>query len=136
MSIFSILLLVAIHLVPESVDSFTIEDTDASQIECVHLDDGGWEATDPSGEIIGTFYIQDAQVTMRGDDKEFTFALNEILGMPELPDWDTMQEVSFGQIRFPIVRVENGFDFVLSPQGDAHRIKVRWNQPGEPAPTK
>lgn len=132
MSIFAILVVVVLNLVPADVTTFTMQMNPAETMRFTKQGDGGWSAIKlPRGDDLGTFYVDGTKLTMKGEGKERTQDLAKILGVDEGFDWKEMKAVKLGATPVQVERQSNGLDFVLREKKEDSpakpTFKVRWD---------
>jgi len=131
MSIFAILLVAVLNLIPADVSTFTMVMHETETIRFTKQADGGWNAVELPKDDLGTFYVDGGKLTMKGEGKQSTTDISAVLGVNSETDWQKLTELKLGAVPIQIQRQENGFDFVLTQKNGDSEIKktftVRWD---------
>ena len=131
MSILAILVVVVLNLVPSNVTTFNMQMNENDTIRFTRQSDGGWNAVKLPKNDLGTFYVDGAKLTMKGEGKKYTQDISTMLGVDKDTDWKKLKEVKFGDSPLQIERKEDGLDLILTEKdGDRETkqtFKVRWD---------
>jgi len=137
-SVFAILLVVIVNLMPVGTKTFTIEMPDGrtpgtKTVQFTRQADG-WHAVDLPKDDLGIFEVKGTELTAKSDGKEFTQDLGKLLGIDANTDWSTVKELKFGGVPMKVERVADGVDFVLAGKDhegkEIQRVfKARWAAP-------
>jgi hypothetical protein len=80
---------------------------------------------------LGTFYVDGAKLSIKGQGKAFTIDLATTLGVDKDVDWTKLKAIKFGDKPVRIEKKANGLDLILNGKGaenDSNRtFKVRWD---------
>ncbi len=131
MSIFAILLVAVLNLVPADVSTFTMVMHENETIRFTKQADGGWNAVELPKDDLGTFYVDGTKLTMKGEGKTHTQDLATMLGVNSKTDWSKIKELKMGGTPIQIQRKKSGIDFVLSHKKEdeviSRTFKVSWD---------
>ncbi len=132
MSIFAILIVVVLNLVPADVTTFTMQMNENETLRFTKQAEGGWNAVELPKDDLGTFYVDGTKLTMKGEDREHTQNLAKMLGVDEDVDWKELKEIKLGAAPVQIERKKNGLDFILTAKREGSEtkrtFKVRWDR--------
>ena len=130
MSIFAILLVAVLNLIPADVSTFTMVMHENEAIRFTKQDDGGWAGIKRPGNDIGVFYVNGTKLTIKGDGKSYTQDIAKILGVDDNTDWSQIKAITLGRRPFQIERNKSGVDFIFNEKKDgktnAQVFKVQW----------
>ncbi|QQL44803.1 hypothetical protein [Sulfuriroseicoccus oceanibius] len=133
-SLFSLILVIILNIVPADVSSFTVQAPEAGQpMHFTKQDDGGWLAKMGPGDEEATFLVKGTEITIKSEGDERSQDMGPLLGLDADTDWHKLEEVALGGGTIRIKRVDNGVDFALEDNEgksveDAGTVKVRWTR--------
>jgi hypothetical protein len=132
MSLFSVLLVAVLNLVPADVDSFTMQMHPEKTTHFARQASGSWMAMDLPDDESHTYRVEGGTLIVEHAGKVHRQELGKMLGIDDSTDWATVESLTLANRPLAINRLENGVDLVRPAYSDtspAQTYTVRWKQP-------
>lgn len=137
-SVFAVLVVAVLNLVPAEVNEFTMEMPGDEKIRFTRRAEDGWRAVEQPDDDLGTFRVDGTKVTMNIGGRERMYDFARFFDVDENTTWSELKQIEFGSRTIRIQRKDNGIDFVMAGGGgnqdEPRTFKVRWANDAGPVP--
>ena len=93
MYFYTIILVVALNLVPADVTMFTLEMYE-NHSTFTRQADGGWNTVEYPGAGLSTFYVDGTKLTTKEDGRKDTLDLSELISIDKDTDWKKLKKIN------------------------------------------
>jgi hypothetical protein len=131
-SVFALLVVTVLNLVPAEVNEFTMETPGDETIRFTQQAEHRWRAVEQPDDDLGAFHVDGTKLTMNIGGQNRTYDFARFLDVGEDAPWSQLKEIEFGPRTIRIHRKDNGVDFVMAGRGgnkdEPRTFRVLWAQ--------
>ena len=121
------LIYVLLHIVSPSTSSFTLRATPDTAFHITRAEQGDWTATliGKTGEKpYGTIKVEGRDLKVTAAEGTMKFPAADRLGLPQAPDWGSVDRIGKGEIQWTLQRLPKSVEFTLHIAGKEHPQKI------------